>query len=151
MVNDQQIGNWLVLSILAGGDTSSATLRAILYYLAKSPSSSANSPLNYRALLFLPLPPGSQSGIFLTSTLSSARQCASTPVSPWYLSALCQREDSHFWMDDISLQAQRSESILPWQTEIMASFETMRMNSIQIAGCRAKAKASSISRPGRDG
>ncbi|KAJ5231522.1 uncharacterized protein N7469_006110 [Penicillium citrinum] len=41
MVNDQQIVNWLMLSILAGGDTSSATMRAILYYLAKSPSSSS--------------------------------------------------------------------------------------------------------------
>lgn len=40
MVNDHQIVNWLMLSILAGGDTSSATMRAILYYLAKSPSSS---------------------------------------------------------------------------------------------------------------
>jgi cytochrome P450 len=41
MVNDQQIVNWLMLSILAGGDTSSATMRAILYYLAKSPSASS--------------------------------------------------------------------------------------------------------------
>jgi cytochrome P450 len=41
MINDQQIVNWLMLSILAGGDTSSATMRAILYYLAKSPSASA--------------------------------------------------------------------------------------------------------------
>ncbi|KAJ5673992.1 hypothetical protein N7462_009431, partial [Penicillium macrosclerotiorum] len=40
MVNDQQIVNWLMLSILAGGDTSSATMRAVLYYLAKSPSAS---------------------------------------------------------------------------------------------------------------
>ncbi|CAI7588358.1 unnamed protein product [Penicillium manginii] len=40
MVNDHQIVNWLMLSILAGGDTSSATMRAILYYLAKSPSAS---------------------------------------------------------------------------------------------------------------
>lgn len=38
MVNDQQIVNWLMLSILAGGDTSSSTMRAILYYLAKSKS-----------------------------------------------------------------------------------------------------------------
>jgi cytochrome P450 len=41
MVNDQQIVNWLMLSILAGGDTSSSTMRAILYYLAKSPSTSS--------------------------------------------------------------------------------------------------------------
>ena len=41
MVNDQQIVNWLMLSILAGGDTSSATMRATLYYLAKAPSASA--------------------------------------------------------------------------------------------------------------
>lgn len=41
MVNDQQIVNWLMLSILAGGDTSSATMRAIVYYLAKSPSATA--------------------------------------------------------------------------------------------------------------
>lgn len=40
MVNDQQIVNWLMLSILAGGDTSSATMRAILYYLAKTPFAS---------------------------------------------------------------------------------------------------------------
>ncbi|KAL3470530.1 cytochrome P450 [Aspergillus californicus] len=36
MVNDVQIVNWLMLSILAGGDTSSATMRAIVYYLAKN-------------------------------------------------------------------------------------------------------------------
>ncbi|KAJ5281445.1 hypothetical protein N7478_006817 [Penicillium angulare] len=41
MVNDQQIVNWLMLSILAGGDTSSATMRAVLYYLAKVPHASA--------------------------------------------------------------------------------------------------------------
>jgi cytochrome P450 len=41
MVNDQQIVNWLMLSILASGDTSSSTMRAILYYLAKSPSTSS--------------------------------------------------------------------------------------------------------------
>ncbi|KKK15010.1 hypothetical protein ARAM_007359 [Aspergillus rambellii] len=35
MVNDQQIVNWLMLSILAGGDTTSSTMRAIVYYLAK--------------------------------------------------------------------------------------------------------------------
>lgn len=40
MVNDQQIVNWLMLSILAGGDTSSATMRAVVYYLAKAPSAS---------------------------------------------------------------------------------------------------------------
>ncbi|KAJ5714927.1 uncharacterized protein N7483_012108 [Penicillium malachiteum] len=40
MVNDQQIVNWLMLSILAGGDTSSATMRAVLYYLAKAPLAS---------------------------------------------------------------------------------------------------------------
>jgi cytochrome P450 len=41
MVNDHQIVNWLMLSILAGGDTSSATMRAIVYYLAKSPSATS--------------------------------------------------------------------------------------------------------------
>lgn len=40
MANQQQIVNWLMLSILAGGDTSSATMRATLYYLAKSLSAS---------------------------------------------------------------------------------------------------------------
>ncbi|KAJ5342086.1 hypothetical protein N7541_011210 [Penicillium brevicompactum] len=40
-VDDNQIVNWLMLSILAGGDTSSATMRAVVYYLAKSPSSMA--------------------------------------------------------------------------------------------------------------
>ncbi|KAJ6179267.1 hypothetical protein N7519_009728 [Penicillium mononematosum] len=34
MVDDNQIVNWLMLSILAGGDTSSATMRAVVYYLA---------------------------------------------------------------------------------------------------------------------
>lgn len=38
MVDDNQIVNWLMLSILAGGDTSSATMRAAVYYLAKNPS-----------------------------------------------------------------------------------------------------------------
>ncbi|KAJ5325951.1 uncharacterized protein N7506_009053 [Penicillium brevicompactum] len=41
MVDDNQIVNWLMLSILAGGDTSSATMRAVVYYLAKSSSSMA--------------------------------------------------------------------------------------------------------------
>ncbi|KAI9367489.1 cytochrome P450 [Aspergillus egyptiacus] len=36
MVDDVQIVNWLMLSILAGGDTSSATMRAIVYFLAKN-------------------------------------------------------------------------------------------------------------------
>ncbi|KAL2829024.1 cytochrome P450 [Aspergillus cavernicola] len=36
MVNDVQIVNWLMLSILAGGDTKSATMRAAVYYLAKN-------------------------------------------------------------------------------------------------------------------
>ncbi|KAL4881373.1 cytochrome P450 [Aspergillus karnatakaensis] len=36
MVNDVQIVNWLMLSILAGGDTTSATMRAAVYYLAKN-------------------------------------------------------------------------------------------------------------------
>ncbi|KGO53203.1 Cytochrome P450 [Penicillium expansum] len=38
MVDDNQIVKWLMLSILAGGDTSSATIRAAVYYLAKSPT-----------------------------------------------------------------------------------------------------------------
>ena len=38
MVNDLQIVNWLMLSILAGGDTTSATMRALVYYLAKTPA-----------------------------------------------------------------------------------------------------------------
>ncbi|KAL4788212.1 cytochrome P450 [Aspergillus varians] len=37
MVTDVQIVNWLMLSILAGGDTSSSTMRAAVYYLAKDP------------------------------------------------------------------------------------------------------------------
>ncbi|KAJ5570864.1 hypothetical protein N7535_004524 [Penicillium sp. DV-2018c] len=41
MVDDNQIVNWLMLSILAGGDTSSATMRAAVYYLAKSPNATA--------------------------------------------------------------------------------------------------------------
>ncbi|KAH8689149.1 cytochrome P450 [Talaromyces proteolyticus] len=36
-IDDAQIVNWLMLSILAGGDTSSAVMRAVIYYLAKSP------------------------------------------------------------------------------------------------------------------
>ncbi|KAI7216642.1 benzoate 4-monooxygenase cytochrome-like protein P450 [Hortaea werneckii] len=37
-VDDKQIVNWLMLNILAGGDTTSATMRAVVYYLAKTPS-----------------------------------------------------------------------------------------------------------------
>lgn len=36
-IDDTQVVNWLMLSILAGGDTTSATMRAVIYYLAKSP------------------------------------------------------------------------------------------------------------------
>lgn len=38
LVDDAQIVNYLMLNILAGGDTSSATMRATFYYLAKSRS-----------------------------------------------------------------------------------------------------------------
>ena len=38
VVDDNQLVNRLMLSILAGGDTSSATMRAAVYYLAKTPS-----------------------------------------------------------------------------------------------------------------
>ena len=37
VVDDNQIVNWLMLNILAGGDTTSATMRATAYYLAKNP------------------------------------------------------------------------------------------------------------------
>lgn len=37
MINDNQLVNWLMLNILAGGDTTSATMRAVVYYLAKAP------------------------------------------------------------------------------------------------------------------
>ncbi len=37
MVNDNQLVNWLMLNVLAGGDTTSATMRAVVYYLAKAP------------------------------------------------------------------------------------------------------------------
>lgn len=37
IADDAQIVNWLMLSILAGGDTTSAVMRAVVYYLAKSP------------------------------------------------------------------------------------------------------------------
>lgn len=40
IVDDNQIVNWLMLSILAGGDTTSATMRATVYYLAKTPDAS---------------------------------------------------------------------------------------------------------------
>ena len=43
-VDDNQIVNWLMLNILAGGDTTSATMRAVVYHLAKTPS-------NYEKLL----------------------------------------------------------------------------------------------------
>ena len=38
MVDDAQIVNWLMLSILAGGDTTSAIMRAVVYYLSKNPT-----------------------------------------------------------------------------------------------------------------
>lgn len=44
MVTDVQIVNWLMLSILAGGDTSSAIMRAVVYHLAKNEDA-------YRALV----------------------------------------------------------------------------------------------------
>ncbi|KAF2768767.1 cytochrome P450 [Teratosphaeria nubilosa] len=44
MVDDNQIVNWLMLNILAGGDTTSAMMRAVVYYLAKTPG-------NYRKLV----------------------------------------------------------------------------------------------------
>ncbi|KAK5110424.1 hypothetical protein LTR62_005775 [Meristemomyces frigidus] len=36
-VDDNQLVNWLMLNILAGGDTTSAAMRAVVYYLAKNP------------------------------------------------------------------------------------------------------------------
>ena len=38
MVDDNQIVNYLMLNILAGGDTTSASMRAIVYYLSKHTS-----------------------------------------------------------------------------------------------------------------
>lgn len=38
IADDAQIVNWLMLSILAGGDTTSSVMRAVVYYLAKSPA-----------------------------------------------------------------------------------------------------------------
>ncbi len=37
IVNDAQIVNWLMLNILAGGDTTSAAMRTVVYYLSKNP------------------------------------------------------------------------------------------------------------------
>jgi cytochrome P450 len=37
LVNDAQIVNWLMLNILAGGDTTSAIMRAVVYHLSKHP------------------------------------------------------------------------------------------------------------------
>ena len=36
IVNDAQVVNWLMLNILAGGDTTSATMRAAVYHLSKN-------------------------------------------------------------------------------------------------------------------
>ncbi|KAF3763420.1 cytochrome P450 [Cryphonectria parasitica EP155] len=36
-VDNNQIVSWLMLNVLAGGDTTSATMRAVVYYLAKTP------------------------------------------------------------------------------------------------------------------
>lgn len=36
-IDDVQLVHWLIPTVLAGGDTTAATLRAIVYYLAKSP------------------------------------------------------------------------------------------------------------------
>lgn len=49
MVDDNQIVNWLMLSILAGGDTSSAIMRAAVYYLAKSPAATAKLATELKA------------------------------------------------------------------------------------------------------
>lgn len=40
-IDDNQIVNWLMLNILAGGDTTSASMRATAYYLAKNPGNYA--------------------------------------------------------------------------------------------------------------
>ncbi|CAN8105531.1 unnamed protein product [Discula destructiva] len=37
VVDDNQLVGWLMLNVLAGGDTTSATMRAVVYYLAKTP------------------------------------------------------------------------------------------------------------------
>lgn len=37
LIDDTQIVNYLLLNILAGGDTTSSTMRALVYYLLKSP------------------------------------------------------------------------------------------------------------------
>lgn len=65
MVNDQQIVNWLMLNILAGGDTSSATMRAILYYLANSPSASTKLAAELQAASLPTRRPGNRSATYL--------------------------------------------------------------------------------------
>lgn len=37
LVDDKQLVSWLLLNVLAGGDTSAAVMRAAVYYLAKTP------------------------------------------------------------------------------------------------------------------
>lgn len=37
MVDNNQLVGWLMLNVLAGGDTTSCTMRAVVYYLAKAP------------------------------------------------------------------------------------------------------------------
>lgn len=36
-LDDNQMVNWLLLNVIAGGDTTSATTRTVVYNLAKSP------------------------------------------------------------------------------------------------------------------
>lgn len=36
-MDDNQIVSWLMLNVLAGGDTTAATMRAVVYHLAKTP------------------------------------------------------------------------------------------------------------------
>ncbi|PSR82638.1 cytochrome P450 [Coniella lustricola] len=40
-IDDNQIVSWLMLNVLAGGDTTSATMRAVVYYLGKTPNAYA--------------------------------------------------------------------------------------------------------------
>lgn len=37
MIDDNQLVGWLMTSILTGGDTTSSTMRAVVYYLPKTP------------------------------------------------------------------------------------------------------------------
>ena len=139
-VDDKQIINWLTLNILAGGDTTSATMRAAMHYLAKTPSNCSKLIAELDAAVWLYWRIGRMPKACLTWTQSFERLLDSTLASPWSSNEKSPPEACIFPMAAISLEAPRLESTQQSPTAAGRYSARMRMNGMQTVGYAKNAK-----------